>query len=90
MNRPRPVLTSAGITGAVQAVATIVGWLGYTNAETNIDGMTQTLVAVVLGILTLGGSIVHGLAAQAKVTPLSDPQLPAMALVTSVGEHEAA
>lgn len=74
MQRPRPVLTSAGIAGAVHAVAVVLGFLGYTNAETSLDGETQTIVAIALFLVTAGAHVVAGLHAQQRVTPLDSPR----------------
>lgn len=73
MIRPRPVLTSAGITGLIQGLGLILGFLGYTHQETNLSTYSQVLVSIVLGAVTVGGGLLHGLHAQAKVTPLANP-----------------
>jgi hypothetical protein len=67
------VLTSAGITGLIQAIVLILGFLGYSNQATSVNGATQGIVAVAIAALTLGGNLLHALHAQALVTPVASP-----------------
>lgn len=73
LNRPRPVLTSASITGLIQALITICAFLGYTSTAGGLSAEQQSLVGVIVGAVTLGGNIVHGLHAQKQVTPIDSP-----------------
>jgi hypothetical protein len=73
VSRPRPVLTSASILGLVQALILILTFLGYNQSADVLNTYSSVLVSVALGAVTVGGSILHGLHSQAKVTPLVSP-----------------
>jgi hypothetical protein len=70
---PRPVLTSASILGLVQALALILTFLGYNSQADVLNTYSSVLVSVAIGAVTVGGSLLHGLHAQARVTPLVSP-----------------
>lgn len=74
MQRPRPVVTAAGITGLVTSVAGILAFLGYANASAHISGAAQGIGAGVIGLLGLGSHLLASFHVQNQVTPLSDPR----------------
>lgn len=75
MSRPRPVLTSAGITGLIQSIAGIFAFLGYSDVSNGLSTNAQALVSAAIFIIATGGNLLHGLFAQSKVTPISDPKV---------------
>lgn len=90
MARPRPVLTSASITGAIQGVAGVLAFLGLATQASDLNGEAQGIGSAVIALVTVGGNVIHGLHAQSKVTPVADPVapdgtklVPVTALVTS-------
>lgn len=97
MKRPRPVLTTAGVAGAVTSVAGILTWLGYSDAATHLSAESKTLVSLVIGAVTLASHLLAGLHAQAKVTPLEAPRtatghklVPAKGTRRRAGQHRPA
>lgn len=88
MNRPRPVLTAAGISSAIVSLGGVLTFLGYAQgAELSAESQTITAVG-----FTLGVSIVHliaGLIVQSHVTPLSSPVVPVTVASGPPKEQEA-
>lgn len=74
MNRPRPVLTAAGISGLITSLAGVLSWLGYVAPAADLSDRAGAIGAVAVGAVTLGAHLLAGLHGQARVTPLADPQ----------------
>ena len=73
MSRPQPVVTAGAVAGLVQTVAFVLGFLGYTAAETNLNAEATTIGAIIVGAVTIGAHLLAALHAKGKVTPLSSP-----------------
>jgi hypothetical protein len=74
VNRPRPVMTAAGISGLVTSLAGVVAWLGYVAPAKDLSDRAGAIGAIVVGAVTLGSHLLAGLHAQSKVTPVDRPQ----------------
>lgn len=74
LTRPRPVLTSAAITGLITSIAGVLTFLGYDNASAHLSTQATTLTSVILGVVLLGSHLAAALHSQNKVTPLVSPQ----------------
>lgn len=74
MNRPRPVLTAAGVAGAVTSIAGIIAFLGYSDVATHLTAEAQGLGSAVIAALGFGSHLLAALHAQGKVTPGADPR----------------
>jgi hypothetical protein len=71
--RPRPVLTSNAIGGAVTGLAGILAFLGYANTATDLSGEAQGIGAALAFLVPTLIHLVTGGVAQTMVTPLADP-----------------
>lgn len=74
ISRPRPVLTTNAIMGAIMGLAGILGFLGYAHLQTTLSADAQTLTSIVIGAGTLGAHLLAGLHGQGAVTPTVSPQ----------------
>lgn len=74
LNRPRPVLTAAGIAGGITSLAGVLTWLGYVGPAADLSDRADTIGAVVVGVVAVGSHLLAGLHAQSKVTPVDQPQ----------------
>jgi hypothetical protein len=74
LNRPRPVLTAAGISGLITSLAGVLTWLGYVGPAADLSNRAQTIGAIVVGAVAIGSHLLAALHAQGKVTPLEQPQ----------------
>jgi hypothetical protein len=71
--RPRPVLTSNAIGGAVTGLAGILAFLGYANTATDLSGEAQGIGAALAFLVPTLIHLVTGGVAQTMVTPMSAP-----------------
>lgn len=74
MDRPRPVLTAAGISGLITSLAGVLTWLGYVAPAADLSARADVIGAIVVGAVTLGSHLLAGLHSQGKVTPVAQPQ----------------
>lgn len=74
VTRPRPVLTTSVVVGAVHTVAFIAGFLGLDQTEMHLSGAADAIAVVVIAVVTLGAHVASAWKSQNEVTPLSDPK----------------
>lgn len=86
MNRPRPVLTRAGIAGAVTAVAALAGWLGYVGPAANLSAHADAIGGVIVAVLAYLPHHVAAKSAEKVVTPTADPRDDDGNPLTTVGD----
>lgn len=74
MKRPRPVLTAAGIAGAVTSLASLAAWLGYADIANDLSTRASTIGSLVVVLLGYLPHHVSAVVAERKVTPTADPR----------------
>lgn len=74
MNRPRPVLTKAGIAGGITAIAGVLTFLGYASTAAKLGAEAQSIGGVGIAVVLILSHVLPALSAQKDVTPKDSPQ----------------
>lgn len=73
-DQPQPVLNTAAIAGVITALATGLGTIGFTNAETKLSGAATALAGIVVAVVVLAGHVLAALHVRQQVTPIANPK----------------
>ena len=74
IQRPRPVLTAAGLSALITSAAGVIAFLGYAGTSSTLSGNAQALGSAALVLVNFAVHLVGATFAQSHVTPVADPR----------------